>query len=542
MTVFRVSLALGLGLVGGCTLSLDDPQQQPVELQQAAPHLFPTATLPALVTETRPVCAGTGAGPHCNSHVATENGVVKGFAAPNGFGPQDLESAYNIDVTLGAGLTVAVVDAFGYPKLESDLAMYRSTFNLPACTIASGCLKIVNDSGQTSPLPALPPSDQEDWTIETALDVDMVSSGCPMCNILVVQTSSAGNGLYVGQMVAAAAGATVISDSWGANEVGGEAALEGNFDVPGVATFASTGDSGANNGVPQYPATSVHVIAVGGTHLQTDTVDPRGWQETAWGLASSSCSNNIAKPTYQTANTSCPMRAAADVSAVADPATGLAVFDSDNGNPGWSVEGGTSAASPLTASMFAASGHGDTTPAFAYKHQAVFVDVKQGQNGSCGAPLCTAGPGWDGPTGVGSPNQAMVKAIVGTDQGPGVAITFPTDGATVAPGFTIEATSAGANMTYMQILVDGTKVGASSATPFDLSSAMSLATGMHTIQAIAFDESHDQSTTMITVDLEPAGSGSDGGGGGGGGGCAVGGGAGGLPIGLALLALRRRRK
>ena len=469
----------------------------------AAPALEPAPTTRVGQIETRPVCDRTQPGVHCLSHVVIENGAVKGFAAPNGFGPADLQSAYHIDPTLGAGLTVAVVDAFGYPKLESDLAMYRETFGLPACTSASGCLRIVNDVGHASPLPPLPPDGQEDWTIETALDVDMVSSGCPMCNILVVQTSAAGEGLYLGQMFAASAGANVISDSWGAPEIGGEDALEGNFEVPGVATFASSGDDGNFDGFALYPSTSVHVIGVGGTHLQADTTDPRGWVETAWQGAGSSCSMSIAKPAFQTVATACSFRAAADVSAVADPASGLAVFDSDNGNPGWEVVGGTSAASPLVASMFAAAGHGDTTPAFAYAHASLFHDVTSGSNGNCGPPLCEAITGWDGPTGVGTPDQALVMAAKGSGAAPTVAITFPADGAIVQPGFTIQAT-AGDGMTYVAVSIDGQRVITGDTSPFFFSSPMSVALGKHVVEADAFDFDHDESSATIMVDVEPA--------------------------------------
>src|SRR4051812_25424798 len=132
-----------------------------------------------------------------------ETGRFKAFATASGIGATDLVSAYNLDVSVDPGATIAIVDAFGYTNLASDLATYRSHYGLPACTIANGCLKIVNQNGQTSPLPANPPAN-DDWTGETALDVDMASAACPKCKILVVQADDdSGDGLYLSQMAAA---------------------------------------------------------------------------------------------------------------------------------------------------------------------------------------------------------------------------------------------------------------------------------------------------------------------------------------------------
>ncbi|HEY1558004.1 MAG TPA: hypothetical protein VGF94_24410, partial [Kofleriaceae bacterium] len=139
---------------------------------------------------TGAVCSGGVV--RCFAHVhATATGHLKAYAAPQGFGPADIQSAYNIDparVVPATAPTVAVIDAYGYPSLESDLAAYRAQYGLPACTSASGCLKIVNQTGQATPLPGNAPQG-DDWTIETALDVDMVSAGCPSCKILVVQAT-----------------------------------------------------------------------------------------------------------------------------------------------------------------------------------------------------------------------------------------------------------------------------------------------------------------------------------------------------------------
>ena len=315
----------------------------------------------ALDIQTGAVCAP---GPHrCFAHVhADVTGHVLTHVAPQGFGATELQTVYKIPTTTVATTpTIALVDAYGYATLEADLGVYRQQYGLPACTIANGCLSIVNQTGQSSPLPVAPPA-TDDWTIETALDVDMASAACPSCKILVVQaTDNPGDGLYVGQNSAATLGATVISNSWGGPEqpntsLAGE---EPYFDHAGIATFVSAGDDGyddAGQG-PDYPGTSAYVIAVGGTHLVKDT-STRGYTETAWTSGGSACSLSIAKPAYQT-NTGCAFKATTDIAAVGDPQTGVAVYNSKNG--GWTVVGGTSASSPLIAAIFAATGNGNQT-------------------------------------------------------------------------------------------------------------------------------------------------------------------------------------
>ena len=370
-------------------------------------------TMPDLVLEdeiqTGSVCGG--AAMRCFAHVhTTDDGVVQAAVAPAGFGASDLQAAYNIPATIMGTPTIAIVDAYGYTTLEADLAMYRTQYGLPACTIANGCLKIVNQNGAATPLPAQPPTN-DDWTLETALDVDMASAGCPTCKILVVEANDdSGSGLDTSQNTAATLGATVISNSWGGPEQAGQSldGLEVNFDHPNIAIFVSAGDAGYNDAGqgPDYPATSSHVIAVGGTHLVKDA-STRGWIETAWTRGGSACSLSITKPAYQT-NSGCQFKATTDIAAVGDPQTGVAVYNSRNG--GWTVVGGTSASAPLIAAIFAATGNGNQTSGeFVKSNAAKLYDVTSGTNGTCAnAILCHAGTGWDGPTGYGTPNAALL--------------------------------------------------------------------------------------------------------------------------------------
>jgi hypothetical protein len=320
-------------------------------------------------------------------------------ATPSGYGPANLDSAYKLSTSGGTGATVAIVDAYNDPTAASDLATYRSQYGLPACTTASGCLRIVNQNGATSPLP----SNDSGWAGEESLDLDMVSAICPNCKIILVEASSASNSaLYTAEDTAVALGAKYVSNSWGGGEYSGQTSDDAHFNHPGVAITVSSGDNGAG---AEFPATSQYVTAVGGTHLTTST-NSRGWTESAWSGAGSGCSSYDPKPSWQTVSTSCSRRAEADVSAVADPATGVAVYQT-YGASGWVVYGGTSVSAPIMAGVYALAGTpaAGTYPAsYPYAHQGNLFDVTSGSNGSCGAPICSAGTGWDGPTGLGTPN------------------------------------------------------------------------------------------------------------------------------------------
>ena len=331
-------------------------------------------------------------------------------AAPaGGYGPADLQSAYALPSgTAGAGQTVAIVDAFDDPKAESDLATYRSTYGLPACTTANGCFKKVNQSGTQGSYP----SGDQGWAVEISLDLDMVSAACPQCHILLVEASSNANAnLYAAVDTAARLGATEISNSYGGSESSSDPSTNVHYNHPGIPITVSSGDSGY--GV-EYPAASPYVTAVGGTTLKKAT-NARGWSESAWSGAGSGCSAYEAKQSWQT-DGGCAKRTVADVSAVADPNSGVNVYDSDcsglnrllgNCFSGWGVVGGTSASAPIIASVYALAGNGAsvTYGSFPYSHATALNDVTSGSNGSCGGSyLCTSVAGFDGPTGLGTPN------------------------------------------------------------------------------------------------------------------------------------------
>jgi hypothetical protein len=335
--------------------------------------------------------------------LAAKEATGHAAALPAGFGPADLRAAYKLPTTGGADQTVAIVDAGDDATAEADLATYRSTYGLPACTTANGCFRKVNQSGTSSPLPT-----DQGWGVEIALDVDMVSAACPQCRILLVEADDASAQDLAGSVdTAVKLGATEVTNSYGATEGNGVQAIAPDYAHPGVAIFASSGDSGY--GIPSVPAAFSSVIAVGGTSLTRDS-GARGWSETAWAGAGSGCSAWIDKPAWQT-DPNCPGRMVADVSADADPNTGPAVYATTDAGPsgGWLIVGGTSASSPFIAGVVAQAGNPSKFPnasaLYAPSAAAGLYDAVGGSNGYCGGDYqCTAVPGYDGPTGMGTPN------------------------------------------------------------------------------------------------------------------------------------------
>jgi subtilase family serine protease len=327
---------------------------------------------------------------------------------PAGYGPSDIQSAYALP-DAGAGQTVAIVDAYDDPNAEADLATYRAAYGLPPCTTANGCFTKVNQAGAAGPLP--PPDSS--WGLEISLDLQAVSAACPRCHILLVEANSSSIAdLGPSVNTAVRLGANVVSNSYGSSgEFSGEQYFERYYNHQGVPIVAASGDYGYGNGAllinsVSYPAASRYVTAVGGTTLSAAAGTPRGWTESAWQRSTSGCSAYIHKPGWQR-DTLCGNRTVADVSAVADPATGLAVYDSF-GWSGWLVVGGTSASAPIIAGVYALAGNG-TQQRYAsgiYRNPGHLFDITTGANGNnCASTyLCTAEPGYDGPTGLGTPD------------------------------------------------------------------------------------------------------------------------------------------
>ncbi|WP_433893652.1 putative Ig domain-containing protein [Streptomyces sp. CA-111067] len=437
-------------------------------------------------------------------------------ATPSGYGPTDLASAYALPSSAGSGATVAIVDAQDDPNAAADLSTYRAQYGLPACTTANGCFKKVNQTGGTSY-----PSPDSGWAGEISLDLDMVSAVCPQCHILLVEATSASmDDLGTAVNEAVSLGAKYVSNSYGGSEDSSDTQADSQyFNHPGVAITVSSGDEGYG---AEYPAASKYVTAVGGTALKRASGTTRGWSETVWNTSStegtgSGCSAYDAKPTWQT-DTGCSKRTIADVSAVADPATGLAVYDSYQAS-GWQVYGGTSASSPIIASVYALAGtpaSGTTPASYPYSHTGSLNDVTSGSNGSCGGSyLCTAKSGYDGPTGLGTPNGTAAFTNGSTGGGNTVTVTSPGNQSTkvnTAVSLQIHASdsASGQSLTYSATgLPAGLSINASSG----LISGTPTATGTSSVTVTAKDSTNASGSTSFSWAVTTSG---------GGGGCTAG--------------------
>ncbi|MGC2633128.1 MAG: S53 family peptidase [Candidatus Cybelea sp.] len=372
------------------------PQQSLSSVLQSATSVPRSATAAQLGLWPRQgpsarVCGDVGRGfARCQAWLRTD---IDGPIAPNtpgGYAPSDLQTAYGLTTdsqTTGSGQTIAIVDAYDDPNVESDLNVYRSQYGLPACTVSNGCFTKQKYTSQTN----------AGWAAEESVDVEMVSAICPNCKILLVEAASTSLADLSSAEQYATSQADYVSNSWSSNE--GTEAYDGVYKDGCGAIVASTGDHGYNS-TAQWPAVLPSVVGVGGTSLTA--VSPRA--ETAWLNGGSGCSKIYAKPGFQSGlNTGCSMRAEADVSADADPHTGVAIYDTFQ-RRGWLVFGGTSVATPIVASVFALADYASANPAGnPYSHTSSLNDIASGSNGTCGAPLCVAGQGWDGPTGLGTP-------------------------------------------------------------------------------------------------------------------------------------------
>jgi hypothetical protein len=437
--------------------------------------------------------------------------IVAAKASEGAFGlrPQDLHSIYRLPTTVASAQTIALVDAYNDLTAEADLKVYDEEFHLPPCTRADACFEQVNQNGETGNLP-FPASntardaeeatcndkkakeskeeeevretackeveEAEGWAEEISLDIEAAHATCENCKIVLVEADSASFAdLDASERAAVGLGATEISNSWGgpecSKEEGGRTECvpdSAAFNHPGIVVTAAAGDDGyldwdataegSEKGFADYPATSPHVVAVGGTRLLGPLGAGGTWAgEQAWngdGAGGGGCSVELSAPIWQQSasdwsSVGCGAhRAVADISADADPYTGLAVYDSafeceyEEGSTlhvtHWCAIGGTSLASPLVASIFALAGGANGV---AYPAQTLYEneledpttlhDVLTGSNGECTKPfneeegllggtsgctvseeaaqcsghaICTAGSGYDGPTGVGTPD------------------------------------------------------------------------------------------------------------------------------------------
>lgn len=323
----------------------------------------------------------------------------------NGYQPAQIKKAYGLDqvTNTGAGQTIAIVDAYGSPTIQNDLAVFNQQFGLPAAN-----LQIAYPNGK-------PGRTDGGWALETALDVEWAHALAPDAKILLVVAKSASIAdLVAAEDYATSNGAQVVSNSWGGSEFSSELSYDSHFQHNGVVYVASSGDNGSGM---SWPASSPNVLSVGGTTLNVDA-SGNYLSETAWSGSGGATSAYESNPSYQSNWTGIvgTHRGVPDISWNADPNTGVAVYDStkDNGQSGWFVVGGTSFGSPAWAAMIALADQGRTTPLTSFDaisriyntagttgstgYTTNFHDIVQGNNGGY-----TAQNGYDLVTGIGSP-------------------------------------------------------------------------------------------------------------------------------------------
>jgi hypothetical protein len=351
----------------------------------------------------------------------TEAALQAAGTTPTGLSPANLQDAYSLpSATGGAGQTVAVVTAYDDATAETDMNTYRAQYGIAACS--TGCFSKVDANGGTN----YPSPGTAGWSLTDAEELDMISAVCPNCHIVLVEadqaqipttttggTTETGIGPAVDEAVTQ--GAKFVVTTVSGPEVSGETSWDTYFDHPGVAIAAPDG-YGSGYGT-SYPAASPDVIAVGGTTLDqpgtgtctTGEAGTRDWCESAWPGTGSGCSAYEAKPSWQT-DTGCTGRMLNDVSAVADPNTPVAVYYTPAGATSgeWAEDASTGTAAAIVAAAAALAGTpaSDVNPAqYLYANAGGLNDITMGSNGTCSITyFCTAGPGYDGPTGLGTPD------------------------------------------------------------------------------------------------------------------------------------------
>jgi hypothetical protein len=424
-----------------------------------------------MLSAAAPVSPATPAAPGKAAPTYVINSSVKPQASPgsDGYTPQQIQTAYQVNqiefdgvVGNGLGQTIAIVDAFNDPNILPDANYFSTYFGLPQFNAGGPTFQVLNQNGSASQLPPNAPLD-DSWDVEESLDVEWVHSIAPEANIILYEATSDddtnSNGvpdLYVAEQTAAENPAvSVISNSWGGSEYATETQDDSDFTTPtghqGITFLAAVGDQGSPTG---YPATSPGVVAVGGTNLQIQATTNAWESETVWnefatdeGATAGGPSIYESLPTYQDNldginGASKTNRNTPDVSADADPYTGVWVYDSyyageTDSNP-WQVIGGTSLATPLWAGLIGIADQGrvlagegtlngatQTLPMLYSLPASDFHDVVSGNNDTY-----SAGPGYDLVSGIGTPiANLLVPALAGSPS-----ITAPSSASVLEDG------------------------------------------------------------------------------------------------------------
>ena len=385
-----------------------------VESLESRRLLSTISTLPTITPASASVTADRGGW----GEGRFSGGLTNPSPASSALSPSQVANLYSMaqSSSTADGQTIAIVDAYNDPNIQSDLAAFDAQYNLPAAS-----LTVLNQAGQKSSLPATDPG----WSLEIALDVEWAHAAAPGAKIVLVEANSASVGDLMTAVQTAAKSASVVSMSWGGSEFSGETAYDSVFATPGVTFVAASGDSGGSGGA-QWPAVSPNVVGVGGTTLLS------GLTETAWSASGSSWSGYSGSggggsayepvPAYQSAvlGAWAKQRSTPDVASLANPNSGLSVYNTvpGSGQTGWFQVGGTSAGAPLWAGVIAAADQArgkalgsSQTLSMLYSlagntstYASTFHDVTTGSNLAGSATR-----GYDPVTGLGSP---IVSAIV----------------------------------------------------------------------------------------------------------------------------------
>jgi len=328
----------------------------------------------------------------------------------NGYTPSNICTAYGITKIpanlRGAGQTITLIEAYGSPTIQSDLAYFCDTFGLPKTK-----LQVIYTEGHP------PTKFKNDWRSEIALDAEWAHVIAPGATIQVV-TSGVGDCFAALEYAEANLNPTIISMSWGSPEWSQEKSFDDDFTNSQIAYFAATGDT---RGERDYPAISPNVTAVGGTSLTMQSNSVSG--ESAWASGGGGVSKYEAVPYYQMAANLGAFREIPDVSAVADPYTGVAVYLTDNtGQGGWMTVGGTSLATPIWAALQACRDSGNQPlpmTQLLYITQRYIGGSWPLQDVTTGRNAYSAVMGYDMATGLGVPRLAsQVVSLTGTSQAP----------------------------------------------------------------------------------------------------------------------------
>lgn len=347
--------------------------------------------------------------------IANDRGI-RPFVSVGGYSPDTVRKAYHLPSNGGAGI-IAIVDAYNDPSALADFNNFSKQFGLPVETssvVTASTNKVFQIVYATGSKPIDAPGAGPNWASEESLDFEWAHAIAPNAKIVLVEgadDSSLDAAVNVAKTIT---GVHEVSLSWGSTESPSGNPSSQPYNQNGVVFFGATGDSPNQL---NYPALFPNVVAVGGTSLHVSNGDVSS--ETAWNSSGGGPSAIVARPQYQNGIQSIVQgfRGTPDISAIADPSTGVAVL-STYADGGWTVYGGTSLSTPVCAAIanvrgsYSNSSFDENTRNYANLGKSVFRDITSGTDG-----VYTAGAGWDFITGCGSPlglfsqSQALATSI-----------------------------------------------------------------------------------------------------------------------------------